>query len=306
MLYDRKRCKPQAYPLLEEALTCAKEGECLYREAFLTEDYCKDPMKMINYLEESICIYKSLSMTLDTILCCYQDDEYACDGFTFTYLMDAYTISKLIIGLAEAVTELDFCCDVNDHVVFVQSMRSLLNLADKVLVDIQLTADNLEAESSSSRVNTPMHCHDASCSKVFKDHLREAVCRSDQIGNIIGELYEEDIPGVTKPFDPSLYKLAQEDLVKLGLDLVELEESCVSGDFLCGDVLVEKRLTNASTAVYAIEIFLDYIDALKKTDDKRLLCIAELSFTDLMREIDLLQSDLYYIKLVYLCDDVCC
>lgn len=308
MLYDRKRCKPQAYPLLEEALTYAREGECLYREAFLIEDYCEDPSKMIDYLEKTVCIYENLSMTLDTILCYYQADQYGCDGFTFTYLVDAYTTSKLIIGLAKAVMELDFCCNVSDHVTFVESMRSLLNLADKTLVDIQLTEDNLKQGSKSSHCNYPPchgHEHGLHCSKVFKGQLREAVCRGDQITNIIEKLYKEDIPGETKPFDPSLYMLAQEELVKLGLDLLELEESYVEGDFLCGDVLVQKRLTNATTAVYAIEIFLDYIDELKKTDDERLLCLAELTFTDLMREVDLLESDLYYVKLVYLCDDVC-
>lgn len=143
------------------------------------------------------------------------------------------------------------------------------------------------------------------CNGFFKRTLRRAVCRSEEVRSSIGRLYRSSSVATTDPLDPVLVSNIQNLLARLELDVQDLILTLNPCDFICEEGTIRSRLVNIPPFIETAEALLSHIVALKESTDQRQLCLAEASFTNLLRTIDPVVRDLFFIELVYDCDNIC-
>lgn len=143
------------------------------------------------------------------------------------------------------------------------------------------------------------------CNRFFRKTLQRAICQSQEIRTAIERLYLSSTVATTDPLDRELVATIQDQLATLELDIEDLLLTLNPCDFICEETVIRSRLINIPPFIETAEALLSHIVALKESTDQRQLCLAEESFTNLLRTIDPVVRDLFFIELVYACDSIC-
>lgn len=144
-----------------------------------------------------------------------------------------------------------------------------------------------------------------SCGAAFSELLIRTLCDTAQIRRNIETMYENDPVGVTKPLDSELLRQTEIILARVSVDLLDLVHLLNPDDFVCDRNSIAIRLADARLLTQSIEAQLAFVNRLKSTDDERSLCLAEANFTELLRLVDLLIHTLFYLELLYDCNNIC-